>query len=297
MPDFFTRPLKDSSVTLSDGRVLAYAEYGDPDGEPVLLFHGLPGSRMSWGLLPDCPFPPGVRAIAPDRPGYGGSDPDPGRSHLSWADDVASLANLLELRRFSVLGVSGGCPGALACAALMPEQLKVVGVVSGAAPTNAPGVMAGLSGVNRFFFKLAWYAPWLSTLNIRLVAAMIRRDPQRYINTMKKKLHSVDKEILDRPEVERMLIDDFTEALTQGPAGMVDDMNANHGKSWGFALDAIKCHVSFWYGGLDRSVSPAMGRYLAAAVSDSELIEVPNAGHLWPLIHMQDIISRLFDDA
>ena len=204
---------------------------------------------------------------------------------------------MLDLGRFSVLGVSGGGPGALACAALMPEQLKVAGVVSGAAPTNAPGVIEGLSGVNHFFFKLAWYAPWLSALNIRLVAAMIRRDPQKYINTMKNKLHTVDREILDRLEVEQMLIDDFTEALRQGPAGMVDDMNANHGKSWGFELDAIKCHVTFWYGGLDRSVSPAMGRYLAAAVPDSELIEVPNAGHLWLLVHMQDIVSRLLDDA
>lgn len=293
MPTFRTKLLVDSVVKLADGRKLAYAEYGDPSGMPFVVFHGLPGSRLSWGLLPDSPFPRGVHAIAPDRPGYGGSDPHPGRSLLDWAMDVASLADKLKLDRFVVLGVSGGGPGALACAATMPDRLAAVGVVSGPAPTNAHGVMAGLSGVNHFFYKLAWYAPWLSKLNIRLVAAMVRRDPEKYINTMRKKLHSVDQQILDRSEIKQMLVDDFAEALRRGSTGMVGDMRVNHGCPWGFSLEAIHCHVKFWSCGLDRSVSPAMARYLAAAVPDSQLIEIANAGHLWVLNHIQEVVSSL----
>jgi len=167
MPDFHSRPLTDSVATLADGRKLAYAEYGDKKGIPLFVFHGLPGSRLSRGLLPDPPFPPGVRVIAPARPGYGGSDPHPGRGLLSWADAVAAVADILKLERFGLLGVSGGGPGALACASRMPERLIAIGVVSSAAPTNASGVMAGLSGINHFFFKLAWHAPWISALNIK----------------------------------------------------------------------------------------------------------------------------------
>jgi len=215
MPQFHTRPLTDSDLALADGRKLTCAEYGDRNGVPLFVFHGLPGSRLSWGLLPDPPFPPGVRVIAPDRPGYGGSDPHPGRSLLSWADDVAAVADTLELGRFGVLGISGGGPGALACASRMPERLIAVG----------------------------------------------------------------------------------TEALRRGAAGMVDDMNANHGRPWGFALEAIRCHVESWSCGLDRSVSPAMGRYLATAVPDSELIEIAEAGHLWVLTHLRDVVSRLLETA
>lgn len=101
----------DSAIPLSDGRRLAYAEYGAANGIPVFLFHGLPGSRLSWGLLPNNPFPKGLRLIAPDRPGYGGSDPKPGRSLLDWVDDVVELADALAIDRFAVLGVSGGGPG------------------------------------------------------------------------------------------------------------------------------------------------------------------------------------------
>lgn len=295
MPEFHTEPLVDSSVTLTGGRHLAYAEYGDPDGKPLFVFHGLPGSRLSWGLLPDPPFPPGLRVIAPDRPGYGRSDPNPGRSLLNWADDVATLADRLELERFGVLGVSGGGPGALACASKMPARLTATGIVASAAPTNAPGVMNGLSGINHFFFKLAWYAPWLSALNVRFVAAMVRRNPGSYINTMKNKLHAVDRKILERPEIEQMLINDFTEALGRGSAGMVDDMNANHGKPWGFELESIAAPVNFWYCGLDRSVSPTMGRYLAQTVPRSELIEIDNAGHLWMLTHLHEVFTELLE--
>ena len=154
-----TPPRIDIVIQVSDKRRLAYAEYGEPDGAPVLLFHGLPGSRLSWGLIPGSPFPPGLRIIAPDRPGYGRSDPKPGRTVLDWADDVAELADVLEIEKFAVLGVSGGGPGALACAWKMPERLTSVGVVSSPAPTNAPGVFEGMSKTNRFFMKLAWRFP------------------------------------------------------------------------------------------------------------------------------------------
>jgi len=208
-----TQPRVDTVIHLPDKRQLAYAEYGDPNGLPVFLFHGLPGSRLSWGLLPDDSIPPGLRIVAPDRPGYGNSDPKPYRTLLDWADDVAALADVLDIRRFAAVGVSGGGPGALACAWKMPERLLSVGVVAGAAPTNAPSVLMGMSKTNRFFMELAWYVPWLSSLNVRFLASVIRRNPGRYINTMQYKVRDVDKVILARQEIQDMLTKDFAEAV------------------------------------------------------------------------------------
>ncbi len=288
-----TKPWQDSIIRLSDARQLAYAEYGDPSGRPVFLFHGLPGSRLSWGLLPDDPFPAGLRLIAPDRPGYGKSDPKPGRSLLDWADDVAELADALGIDRFAIVGVSGGGPGALACAWKMPERLTSVGVVASPAPTNAPSVFEGISKTNRFFMNMAWYLPWLSTLNIKFLASVIRRDPARYLNTMKFKVHDVDKAILARTEIQNMLINDFAEALRGGAEGMASDMSANHGRPWGFALEEIKVKVLFWYCMLDRSVPPAMGKYLSATVLNSEATFMPNAGHLWVLLHLKEVLNAV----
>jgi len=286
-------PRIDTVIELSDKRRLAYTEYGDPSGFPVFLFHGLPGSRLAWGLLPDNPFPPGLRIVAPDRPGYGRSDPNPGRTLLDWADDVAELANALAIKTFIIVGISGGGPGALACAWKMPDRGTSVGIVACPAPTDAPGVFEGMSKTNRLFMKLAWRLPWLSSLNVRFLASVIRRTPARYIKTMKYKVHDVDKAILARPEIQEVLIKDFPEALRSGAQGMVDDMNANHGCPWGFPLDEITANVHAWFGKLDLSVPPAMGQYIKNTIPNCTVEFISNAGHLWILEHVNEVLSAM----
>ena len=288
-----TPPRIDTLIELTDGRRLAYAEYGEPTGAPVFLFYGLPGSRLAWSLLPDNPIPPGLRIIAPDRPGYGRSDPKPGRTLLDWADDVAELADALEMEKFAIVGISGGGPGALACAWKMPQNLTSVGVISCPAPTDAPGVFTGMSNINRFFMKLAWRMPWLSTLNIRFLATVIRQNPARYINAMKYKVHEVDRLILARPEIMKMLVTDFTEALRSGAQGMEADMSSNHGRSWGFPLNEIRIKVHLWFCELDQSVPAAMGPYLSHTLPNCEPLSVPNAGHLWILVQLNEVLSTV----
>jgi len=289
-------PRIDAQITLADHRRLAYAEYGDATGVPVFVFHGLPGSRLGWGLLPEASLPAAARIVAPDRPGYGRSDPSPGRTLLGWAGDVEALADSLQISRFAIVGVSGGGPGALACAWKMPERLTRVGIVSSPAPTDAPGVFEGMSVTNRFFMKLAWHLPSLSSANIWFLAALIRRNPRRYIETMKRKMHDVDIAVLDRPEVERMLAMDFAEAVRNGAAGMVDDMAANHGRPWGFALEQIRSDVLMWWCELDRSVPPAAGNQLCHAIPSCRAKLVPGAGHLWVLLHLREVMDAVRGD-
>lgn len=288
-------PRIDARIRLADQRRLAYAEYGDPAGQPVFVFHGLPGSRLSWGMLPEGSLPASVRIVAPDRPGYGLSDPNPGRTLSDWAHDVEQLADALQISRFATVGVSGGGPGALACASLMPERLTRVGIAVSPAPTDAPGALDGMSATNRFFMKIAWYLPWLSSANARLLARLIRRDPRRYINTMKRKMDPVDIAVIDRPEIQHMLASDFAEAVHNGAAGIVDDMAANHGRPWGFALEQIRCEVLLWSCELDRSVPPGAGTYLCNAMPSCRATLVRGEGHLWVLLHLRDIIDAVVE--
>lgn len=285
--------ISDRVIALPDGRKLAFAEYGDPSGPSIMLLHGFPGSRLVWGHLPGDPFPPGIRIIAPDRPGYGRSDSKPGRTLLDWADDLRVLADRLDLATFRVIGVSGGGPGALACCFTMPDRVACAGVAVAPTPTHAPGVFEGLSRINRFFMRLATRAPRLSALNTRLVASVIRRDPGRYVTAMQRKLHAVDRTILADIGLDDVLVADFGEGLRGGVQGMVDDMAANHGGDWGFRLGNIQVPVFFWYGEFDRAVSPAMGRYLAGEVPQSRFHLVQGAGHLWPLVHLREIINTV----
>ena len=118
-------------IKLKDGRALGYAEYGAPEGKPIFYFHGFPGSRLDW-MLSDSDNSANelnARIIAVDRPGMGLSDFKRDRKILDWPDDVVELADILQIERFSVLGISGGGPYTFACAFKIPERLTRTAIV------------------------------------------------------------------------------------------------------------------------------------------------------------------------
>ncbi len=126
-----------SRLRLADGRDLAYAEYGAPMGRPLFYFHGGNGTRLEGLWFDEQAKRHNVRIIAPDRPGFGRSDFADDRTLLTWADDVAALADHLDIAQLRLIGLSGGGPHALAVAAALPERVAKCAVVSSIAPPNA----------------------------------------------------------------------------------------------------------------------------------------------------------------
>src|SRR5215213_8734580 len=124
-------------LTTPDGRALAYVERGAEDGTPVIVSHGTPGSRLARHPDPEIYERHGVRAVAYDRPGYGRSDPQPGRSVADATADIAAIADELGFDRFAVVGGSGGAPHALACGALLGDRVVRVGALVTPAPSDA----------------------------------------------------------------------------------------------------------------------------------------------------------------
>ena len=127
-------------VKTPDGRQLSTQVYGDPDGKPVFLLHGTPGSRLGPHPRPAVLHRLGVQLIAFDRPGYGESDRLEGRRVADAAADVLAIADAYGLDKFAIVGRSGGGPHALACAALLPERLTRAAVLVGLAPHGAEGL-------------------------------------------------------------------------------------------------------------------------------------------------------------
>ncbi|HSP41298.1 MAG TPA: alpha/beta hydrolase, partial [Luteolibacter sp.] len=72
------------------GYRLAWNEFGDPAGRPVLYCHGWPSSRMQAVLVHHLARERGLRVIAPDRPGMGLSEHVPGRTLASWPETMAA---------------------------------------------------------------------------------------------------------------------------------------------------------------------------------------------------------------
>ena len=111
---------REGTIALSDGRTLAFADRGPADGAPLIFHHGTPGSRAGHHPDPGVYDDAGVRVVTYDRAGYGLSDRLEGRDVVAVAADISALADELGFERFAAMGVSGGAPHALACAALLP---------------------------------------------------------------------------------------------------------------------------------------------------------------------------------
>jgi pimeloyl-ACP methyl ester carboxylesterase len=281
-----------ATLLLGDGRRLGYAQYGDPDGEPLFYFHGHPGSRLEGRFAHRTAAASGLRVIALDRPGYGLSDFQVGRALTDWPADVAEAADLLHIDRFRVAGASGGGPYALACAGLLPERVIQAAVISGVGPYRAPGVTRGMRWQNRVAFQLGSRWPALARALMRGMHRNITARPDRTIDALADAMSPADAQIVRRPDVRAILTADIAEAFRQGSAGAAWDVVVL-GRPWGFSLRDVAPEVYLWQGEADTLVPPAMGRYLGEHLPHCHLTLLPGEGHLLVIDRMSDLVEAL----
>lgn len=277
-------------ILLRDGRTLSFAEFGDAQGQQLMYFHGWPSSRYEAALVAPAAEGLRLRIIAPDRPGFGLSDFKPGRTLLDWPNDVIELADALELKRFSIMGVSGGGPYAAVCALKFPQRLSAVGIVNGSVPADAPGAFDRMRPLNRWLLRIGRIAPWLFGLFSWQVVRALKRNPDDYFLQLMQDLPSADREVLARAEVRECLINAGLEAFRVGSRGAALE-NALYARAWGFDLGDITKKVHLWLGGLDTNTP---SRYLESAIPNCDLHFYPEEGHISLLInHTEEILSIL----
>jgi pimeloyl-ACP methyl ester carboxylesterase len=278
-------------IDLPDGRELAFSETGDPDGTPVLAFHGTPGSRRQI-LLPmtaEVATSVGVRLVAPDRPGYGHSTFQPDRRLTDWPGDVTAVADHLGIGRFAVVGVSGGGPHALVCAALLPDRVTRAAVVSGVGPLSTVADAEGMMRMNQLLSSLARRSERAVRPLTAVTAAVARHRPEQAIKSMMKQLPESDVAVLERPEILEAFVVDARHASATAARATAQDM-ALFARPWGFDLSQIVVPVDFWQGDADRNVPPAHARRQADQVKESTLHEITGEGHFMVIDHLEDIL-------
>jgi pimeloyl-ACP methyl ester carboxylesterase len=255
-----------------DGRTLAYAIWGDPDGFPVLTLHGTPGCRFNRWPKEEVYAELGVCWVTHDRAGYGRSDRHRGRNVADEAADVAALADELEFDRFGVTGGSGGGPHVLACAALIPDRVVRAICAVGVAPWGAPGLerdewLAGMDPEN--VKEVGWAEAGEEVLTPALEAEQKRGeervavDPATILDDFE--LSESDRAQLARPEAMQVIREATLEQAVNGVGGWVDDDLAFL-QPWGFDVGAVSVPVLIKYGLTDVLVPPAHGEWLAANV-------------------------------
>jgi pimeloyl-ACP methyl ester carboxylesterase len=281
----------DNVFQLRDGRVLGYAEYGDPSGKSVFFFHGLPGSRRQRHPDDSIAIELGARIITLDRPGYGLSDFQPGRTLLDWPDDVAQLADALHIAQFAAIGLSGGGPYLLSCAYKMPERLTSATVVSGMGPVDNPETMKGMMGSMRLGLGLARSVPWeLARLALEPTARMVRRNPTAAKKLVPLTAPKADKEAFARPDIQAIDYEDLVEAYRNGAQAAYWEV-VMLATPWGFRLEDINKKIYLWHGEEDTTVPIHMGRYVARTVPDCEARFYPGQGHTLIYHYWREILT------
>ncbi len=281
-------------LKLPDGRRLGYDDYGPADGVPVVLLHGTPSSRCGWYVFGSTGLAGrlGLRIIAPDRPGLGLSSYQPGRRILDWPADLLALADGLGIKRFAVLGYSGGGPYAAACALQIPERLTAAGIVGGAGPYDMPGVADEVAPAILFLLTLARDRPRTAERFFTWLGRVARHAPRSLVAQAMAALPGPDRAALAEPEVQQAVVRAFLEALRLGPRGVRLDTALMAGP-WGFAPQEIAMPIYLWHGEEDRFVPPAVVQRLAGALPSARLRFYPGEGHVSLLAnHGEEILGE-----
>jgi pimeloyl-ACP methyl ester carboxylesterase len=262
-------------ITLADGRAVSFADYGEAGETPVLWAHGGPGSRLEPEGLAPYARAAGFRLIGIDRPGYGGSTPQPGRTIGDWPAEALALADHLGLNRFLVVGCSTGGAYALALAAASP---RVAGAVACCALTD----MRWREGREMMpdATTVVWNAP---SREAALAAAedLMGADGSKMMAALPPGdfLPPSDMALMMAPESVAAVPTLNAARFAQGVVGYVDDRLAD-GPGWGsFDLAAIRCPVIVLHGEADPIVPVAQAHHTASIVPGAQLSIHPGLGH------------------
>lgn len=267
--------MTDSVITTGDGRTVGIADYGAPAGHPVLWCHGGPGSRLEPALHHQPAAAAGIRIIGIDRPGYGLSTVQPGRTIAGWVPDALAVADHLGLDTFHAVGVSTGGAYALALAAAAPN--RVLGVVACCAMTDMRYEPA------RATMGAAAHDPWNApdrAAAIAAVTALFGDDGSKMLDMDGPPLAPADMDLLADPEFLQQWMTAMPANFANGVQGYTDDRLAD-GPGWTtFDVGTITCPVTVLHGSADTIVDPVHAQHTASLLPNAQLRIVDDLGHL-----------------
>jgi pimeloyl-ACP methyl ester carboxylesterase len=280
-------------VSHPDGRRVLASVIGARDFRQVLFYsHGFPASRLEATIAHERARDMGLTIVALDRPGFGGSDWYSGRRLEDWARDVALVADSLGVRRFGILGVSGGTPTAIAAAGELGDRVTVLSVVSGVSPLQHPGALGGMNFANKLLLQIGWQSPRLGKGAIKVIASLWRANPVLAQLWFRLLLPESDLRIGRRPVISRVISRAIREGLRQGTRGVVTDFELLI-SDWRHLLGQVGVPSYVWHGDADTYVPIGMGEILAKNIPGSIFRKVEGGGHFMIVDTLEPILATM----
>ena len=257
-------------LTLSDGRKVQVAEYGDSAGTPALWFHGGFSSRLEASPLDVPARELGVRLLSLDRPGLGGSDPLPGRTVTGYAKDVGEVLDTLELERVTVGGLSNGGMFTMAVASEIPHRVVRAVPVNSTTPVTDKAAQSALSFAARATYRFMARHPE------RLARRVENAKPPRKLVAAFNRLTNPDARLHDDPATAALWTANLEQARRQRDTGAIAIELILASRPWGFDHRAVPVPVVMVSGEKDAGLGYA--RIWARELPQGRLVIVPG-GH------------------
>ena len=283
-------------IELEDGAVVAFEEYGDANGVPVMFCHGWPSSRTMAQLTDEPARELGIRIISADRPGISASSLQPDRKLTDWPRLVDRITDYLGIHDFRMLAISGGAPYAYATATAMPQRVRAIAIVGGAPPLAEINDSNGLLPLYRWMLALYRTQPRLLRRLFYLARPVLSlRPPLRFRPVLLKMLlmRPCDAESLRDAAAFEAIFESQRRAWRASAEGVVADAQI-YAQPWGFSIEDVRVPVRLWHGKEDRAFSVHLAEELANRLPNCHARFVDDAGHYsLPIRHMRDILKDL----
>ena len=284
------------SFRLENGGIIAFEEYGDANGAPVIFCHGWPSSRTMARLTDQNASDLGVRIISPDRPGISGSSLQPNRKLIDWPPVVQQLVDYLGIGEFRMLGISGGAPYAYATARSMPYRVAAIAIVSGAPPIADLADSEGLLRLYRWMLALYRTRPEFLRRLFHIARLILSLRPPVWFRPLLLKmlmLQPWDAESLRDSAAFEAIFESQRRAWRGSAEGVMADARI-YAEPWGFRIEEVSVPVRLWHGRQDRAFSVHLAEKVAGRLSNCQARYVDGAGHYsLPIRHMCEILEDL----
>lgn len=271
--------MNESSLALADGRTLHTYDLGGT-GFPVIWHHGTTNIGTPPAPLYELAARLGLRWVSIDRPGYGGSTRQVGRTVSDTADDVSAVADALGLDRFAVMGQSGGGMYTLGCAAALTSRVAAAVSLSGPAPLSAEG--------------LDWYAGMIPSGRLALSTAAAGLEAKEALEASS---FEYDMELTDADFAalrgEWSWFDEVVRPAMEGdPGGAIDDdIACTH--PWGCDPCDITAPLLLIHGDKDQVIPVSHAKWLAANCPTAELRVKDGESHISIITHAAEGLEWL----
>jgi pimeloyl-ACP methyl ester carboxylesterase len=286
--------IRDCRLERPDGRTVAFTEWGERSGTPLLRVPGTPGCRYSLRADRSGWAARGLWAITTERPGFGASTRLPGRGFAEPADDIAAILDELGVERCHVIGGSGSAPHQLAFAARHPDRVRAMTILVGAAPAN-DAEYAALVGVNAEAHRL------MSSGDLdgfrKLLEGLrnaILEDPLAAFRDIMDKAPEADRAVMTDPRWQASFVVAAREAIAPGVDGWYDEGLAIDGSWIDVEPAKVTTSVTWWHAAGDANASFTAAQRLVAQLPNARLVRFGDEeGHFAGYHREAEILDEL----